>query len=385
VGHAEGCKGASIVDLVLPAPASGAPDLPPLPDASLATGAELNAATFADFVKRLRHHVRGEGVDWHHTADALFTVQSREIIFGIDRDYTDKVAVAIEDTMYFSVQEYWGDAGDQIKEQLEAMADGSYETPFLEVDEQDQWDMIALLDDHTVSGWDERWDYVNSHLTKEAADAFIKRKKHDYRRGMRVYVEAQVYCWEFNAIIKGLIDGKIALAQAAPASPAIAPVAPSVAQLTAQLDDYDNKWTVQEQQEFAAFIARFPNESSQGIISLGSAWKHGRLIERAALAVKVEAQQAGVVEDVVALVLSGDLEPVLMRAGEEEMRLKLYQARQALAAPLPPVVARKELAEVHQFLMGQSMLEGVRFGERHPTKAGAFWWRLNLRAALAKG
>lgn len=40
----------------------------------------------------------------------------------------------------------------------------------------------------------------------------------------------------------------------------------------------------------------------------------------------------GVPEDVVALILSGDIEPVLMRAGEEEMRLKLYQARQALAA-----------------------------------------------------
>ena len=35
------------------------------------------------------------------------------------------------------------------------------------------------------------------------------RKMHDYRRGMRVYVEAQVYCWEFNAIIAGLMDGRI--------------------------------------------------------------------------------------------------------------------------------------------------------------------------------
>lgn len=43
-----------------------------------------------------------------------------------------------------------------------------------------------------------------------------------------------------------------------------------------------------------------------------------------------------------------------------------------------------ELQQVVGFLMGESDLEGVHFGERHPTKAGAFWWRLNLRAAMHK-
>lgn len=43
-----------------------------------------------------------------------------------------------------------------------------------------------------------------------------------------------------------------------------------------------------------------------------------------------------------------------------------------------------ELARVHAFLMGEAELEGVTFGARHPTKAGEFWWRLNLRAAMHK-
>lgn len=43
-----------------------------------------------------------------------------------------------------------------------------------------------------------------------------------------------------------------------------------------------------------------------------------------------------------------------------------------------------ELSAVLAFLMGEAPLEGVMFGEKHPTKAGQFWWRLNLRAALAK-
>ena len=175
---------------------------------SIATGAKLDQATFSDFVQRLRHHVRGEGVDWHYTAYALFTVQKREIIFGIDRAYADKTAVAVEDSMYFSPKEYW-DENDGMRERLDAAAHKVDELPFLALEEYEQWDILGDLPDHTVSGWDERWDYVNSHFTKEAAEAFIARKKHNYRRGLRVYVEAQVYCWEFNAIISGLMSGSI--------------------------------------------------------------------------------------------------------------------------------------------------------------------------------
>jgi hypothetical protein len=175
---------------------------------SLATGSELTADTFGDFVQRLRHHVRGEGVDWHYTADALFTVQARRIIFGIDRDYSSKTAVYVDESMYFSPQEYW-DENEGMRDRLDAAAREVDEMPFLSLEEYEQWDVLADLPEHTVSRWDDRWEYVNSHFTKEAAEAFIQRKKHDYRDGLRVYVEAQIYCWEFNEIIKGLLDGRI--------------------------------------------------------------------------------------------------------------------------------------------------------------------------------
>ena len=77
------------------------------------------------------------------------------------------------------------------------------------MDESDQWDLLADLPDHTVTGWDDRWEYVCSHLTQDAADAFIARKKHDYREGLRVCVEAQTYCWEFNAIKQAILDGQL--------------------------------------------------------------------------------------------------------------------------------------------------------------------------------
>lgn len=176
---------------------------------SIATKEALTADTFNDFVQRLRHHVRGKGVDWHHTADALFTVQARQIDFGIDPAYTEQLAVAIEDSMYFSPQEYWDSCDAEFRAHLDGLAQEDHDGPFLTLDECDQWEILSALDDHTVSGWSERWEHVNSHFTKEAAEAFIQRKMHDYRKGMRVYVEAQVYCWEFNAIIAGLMDGLI--------------------------------------------------------------------------------------------------------------------------------------------------------------------------------
>jgi hypothetical protein len=76
-------------------------------------------------------------------------------------------------------------------------------------DESDQWYVLAELPEHTVTGWDDRWEYVNAHFTHAAAEAFIKRKKHDYRDGMRVYVESQYYAWEFEAIKAAILDGTL--------------------------------------------------------------------------------------------------------------------------------------------------------------------------------
>jgi hypothetical protein len=39
-----------------------------------------------------------------------------------------------------------------------------------------------------------------------------------------------------------------------------------------------------------------------------------------------------------------------------------------------------ELAELIAFLNGDAMLDGVWFGEDHPTLKGKFWWRKRLGA-----
>jgi len=39
--------------------------------------------------------------------------------------------------------------------------------------------------------------------------------------------------------------------------------------------------------------------------------------------------------------------------------------------------------DVWDFLMGVGPLEGCQFGERHPTRKGAFWWRSVIRERSA--
>lgn len=40
--------------------------------------------------------------------------------------------------------------------------------------------------------------------------------------------------------------------------------------------------------------------------------------------------------------------------------------------------------EVMKFLLGEGPLDGVWFGEKHPTEKGSFWWRKYLRDELTK-
>jgi hypothetical protein len=175
---------------------------------SLATGANLDAATWTDFVQRLRYDCNGAGVKWHHTACALFTVQTKRIDYGFEPDYAEGLVVCLEDQSWFTPVEYWEDLDEDEQAEINRATQESNECDFLELDEDDQWEFLAELDDHTVTGWNKRWEIVNSHFTKDAAEAFIRRKQHDYGE-MRVYVESQYYAWEFEAIKAAILDGTL--------------------------------------------------------------------------------------------------------------------------------------------------------------------------------
>ncbi|WP_421560866.1 MULTISPECIES: hypothetical protein [unclassified Pseudomonas] len=175
---------------------------------SLATGHGLDAATCNDFVTRLRHDCNGAGVKWHHTAAALFTVQTKRIDYGYEPDYAEGLVVCREDCSWFSPEEYWEDCDEEDQAELNARVQQDFECDFLGLSVDDQWELLGELDDHTVTGWNKRWEIVNSHFTKDAAEAFIRRKQHDYGE-MRVYVESQYYAWEFEAIKEAIIAGAL--------------------------------------------------------------------------------------------------------------------------------------------------------------------------------
>ncbi len=183
---------------------------------TLATGADLTPAMFEDFRQRLTHHSRGEGVRDHGTADAIFIVEAKRLVYGISNEYTDNRVVIQDDSEWFSPQEYWDDADEEERAELDKAAQEYGDCDFLELREDDKWEVLGELEDHTVTGWDERWEYVNAHFTREAAEAFIKRKAHDYRRGLRINVYAQLYCWEWNAIKAAIMDGRLGLVNESP-------------------------------------------------------------------------------------------------------------------------------------------------------------------------
>ncbi|MCU9527546.1 hypothetical protein [Pseudomonas mosselii] len=199
-----------------PAPASSKAALrPTAPNAanvqSLAAGDELTPATWADFVQRLRHDCIGEGVQDHYTADAMFTVQARRLVSGIDKDFTQDLVLICEDREWFSPEDYWDGLGEAEREELDRSMLESVGKKFLEAADSERWQVLGDLPDHTVVGYQETWEFVNTHFTKDAAEAFIQRRKSDYRKGLRVAVESQYWAWEFNAIKNAILTGRLQL------------------------------------------------------------------------------------------------------------------------------------------------------------------------------
>ena len=176
---------------------------------SLANGAKLDAATFANFVERLHHDCVGAGVDDHCTSHAIFNVEQRVIVYGLDRDYSEKRVVFCDDSEWFSPKAFWDDLDSDSRAEVNKRMQDWSRCQFMKASESDQWEVLGELPNHTVTGWDDRWEIVNSHLTKDAAEAFIARKKHDYRKGLRVCVDSQYYAWEYEAIKKGVLSGRL--------------------------------------------------------------------------------------------------------------------------------------------------------------------------------
>lgn len=174
---------------------------------TLAQGAKLTPETWADFVARLHHDCVGEGVSDHHTADAVFLVK-RAVEQLVPEGYGGDPVIFDGCEHSEPVSEFFKSCCEETKAKLNEACDGS----FMDADEYEQERALKdHLPDYSLLYVTTRWETLNQHFTKEAAEAFIKRKKHDYRDGLRVYVDASTYSWELNTIKAAILSGRIGL------------------------------------------------------------------------------------------------------------------------------------------------------------------------------
>lgn len=173
---------------------------------SIARGADLTADTWADFVARLHYDCIGAGVARHYTADAVFLVEKR--VWQAVPDELSDICRIYSDGCDETPDEFFYGLETEAQATLNDAADGS----FMQADGYNKREALEkLYPDSTLYYAQERWEFVNQHMTRDAADAFIKRKAHDYRDGLRVYVDASSYSWELNTIKAAIIEGRIGL------------------------------------------------------------------------------------------------------------------------------------------------------------------------------
>lgn len=178
---------------------------------TLAAGAALTAETWADFVARLRHDCVGEGVHDHCTADAVFLVQ-QAVEHVVPDGYGGDPVIFDGCEHSEPVSDFFESCCEETKAKLNEACEGS----FMDAvgDEQEQA-LNDHLPDYSLIYVTTRWETLNQHFTKAAAEAFIKRKKHDYPKGLRVYVDASTYSWELNTIKAAILSGRIGFIPAA--------------------------------------------------------------------------------------------------------------------------------------------------------------------------
>lgn len=179
---------------------------------TLMQGSELNADSFKILVNRLRAQQVFTSGSQPFSAKAIFNVQRRVIQSGLDKWNTSNLAIFNnEGRCWTSPGAFYNDpANERFRVILNKNAIEEEGCTFLAMShEDDQLHLIDKLDGHFLSGWEERWENLNVHFTREAAEAFIEANSNDYPDGLRVHVTEQSECWEFNAIRTALIQGKL--------------------------------------------------------------------------------------------------------------------------------------------------------------------------------
>lgn len=165
---------------------------------------------FDELVDRLKYWNKSEeGRHSHITDSPIFTVQQLVKVYGFDSTYSDDWCLCYDDEVWWNVEEYMYSLDDDRVSKIVNKSGCDNIEQFLDLNGWDQiYELQAETTDLNQVYYKEEWQHVNTHLTKEGAQAFIKRKQHDYGK-LRVYVESLFWCVEFKELIKGLVSGEI--------------------------------------------------------------------------------------------------------------------------------------------------------------------------------
>ena len=173
---------------------------------SLAQGGELNEATWADFVSRLRHQTAGAGVKSHCTSEAVFLVQKK--VQRLAPEGCGEQVAIFDGERSKSVELFFAGCSDEVQQQLNEYCDGNF------IQAHNSLKSAAIeehMSDYSLLHVTDEWETVNQHFTREAAQAFIDRKQHDYGI-LRIDVDSSYFCWEINAIRGAILSGRLILA-----------------------------------------------------------------------------------------------------------------------------------------------------------------------------
>ncbi|WP_151827468.1 ead/Ea22-like family protein [Acinetobacter oleivorans] len=171
--------------------------------------------TWAEFTQQLKKSWEKDNAG---TDSPIFVVQANNIVWGLDPTHDSVEITNIvdvnQDSKFKSVEEFFESLKATDKHDLNGLAIDEEDELFLDVKASTQFNILTdwNWNGHNVHICHGKyfWEDINCHLTRSAAEAFIKRKSHDYGE-LRVYVKSLYWCEEFKNLLNAIISGEVGL------------------------------------------------------------------------------------------------------------------------------------------------------------------------------
>lgn len=174
-------------------------------------GGELNQESWNDVVSRMTHDCVGAGVELHHTGDAVFLVEEKKFITGIDDEFAMQFMVVVDDSQWPSPEAYYNEAHEGLRGDLDefTLKPDNGECKFLEATMGQQVDALREQSGISVYGYVEGWELLGFHLTIKSAEEYIRKHAHKHSNELRISYESMYRCHELNTIRNAIISGKL--------------------------------------------------------------------------------------------------------------------------------------------------------------------------------